>query len=185
MALVLEKGFEMGSSLFLMLGYPGAGKTTIAKMLHKLTGATHIWEDAVRLQQFPKPSFSQTENDTLHNHLNTLTGELLAAGKDVIYDTSFNRREDRERMYHIADASGATAHLIWVKTAKDLAHKRATTNAATQPTRILATILGDMDQDTFIRLTSKLEPPADDEPFVPIAGTEVTEDAIRTLLAKL
>lgn len=166
-----------------MLGYPGAGKTTIARIIHELTGAVHIWEDQVRLEQFPRPVFSGAENDALHNHLNTLTGELLAAGKSVIYDTSFNAYEDRERMYHIADAAEAETKLIWVKTDKRVAHGRATKNAAAQPTRILATVLGDMDQQTFDRLSGKLEPPHDDEPHIAIDGTETTAEHIKSLLA--
>jgi predicted kinase len=168
--------------LYLMLGYPGAGKTTVAKIIHKLTGAVHIWEDQERLKHFQNPVFSQAESDELHNLLNTRTGELLSAGKSVIYDTSFNAYEDRKRMYRIADACYVDTELIWVNTAKEIAHQRATQDTISQPTRVLATVLGDMDEETFKRLTNKLQPPADNEPYITIDGTNVNEAIIRKKL---
>lgn len=169
-------------TLYLMLGYPGSGKTTTARLIRELTGAVHIWEDQKRLETNPHPVFSQSENDRLHTLLNTQTGELLGQGTHVIYDTSFNRREDRRRMYDIADACGATVKLIWLQTDKETARQRATKDTASQPTRILATVLGDMDQETFNRLSDKLETPEDTEPYIAVDGTRVTRDYLREKL---
>ena len=169
-------------TLYLMLGYPGAGKTTVAKIMREITNAVHIWEDQVRMERFGRPAMTQEESDDLHNYLNSLTGELLAAGKDVIYDTSFNAYEDRERMYRIAGTCQASTRLIWVNTDKQTAHDRATKNTASQPTRVLATILGDMDETTFQRFVQKLEPPRGNEPFTSVNGTNVTKEAVRKVL---
>ena len=177
-------------TLFLMLGFPGAGKTTAAKIIHDLTGATHIWEDKVRLEKFPHlaivangdSSFPKEQNDELHSYLNTMTSTLLAQGNSVIYDTSFNRREDRERMYRIAAANRAEVKLIWVKTDKAIARQRATQDAAKQETRVLATALGDMDEATFERLSNKLEPPQADEYPIKIDGMHITPTVIMDTL---
>lgn len=177
-------------TLFLMLGYPGAGKTTIARIIHDLTGATHIWEDKVRLEKFPHlalieqgdSSFPQEQNDKLHSYLNSETSSLLAQGHSVIYDTSFNRREDRERMYHIAEINHAAAKLIWVRTDKEIARLRATKNTATQETRVLASVLGDMNEATFERLSNKLESPLADEHPIIIDGTSITRQNVAAAL---
>lgn len=170
--------------LYLMLGYPGAGKTTVAKTVKEITGATHIWEDYYRKKLFPELTFSDEENLKLHTYLNKMTAQLLVQGNDVVYDTSFNRYEDRLRMYEIARSSGAGFKLIWVQTPKQLAHERATKNAAQQNTRPLAQLLGDMDDATFQRLSNKLESPRRNEPTIEIDGTRVTQEYIQQSLRK-
>lgn len=71
--------------LYLMLGYPGAGKTTTAKTIHELTGAVHLWADKIRNERYPHPTHSHKENIELYDYLNELTAELLATGQSVIF----------------------------------------------------------------------------------------------------
>jgi predicted kinase len=165
-----------------MLGYPGSGKTSTAKIIASLVGAELIWEDLERKKQFPNLTFSEDENNNLHNSLNLLTEELLKTGKSVVYDTSFNRYIDRRRMYDIAAKSGSDTVLVWVQTDTDVARVRATQNARSQPTRPLATVLGDMDGQTFDRLVSKLEPPIENEQFVTMDGTKIADGYVRQIL---
>ena len=71
--------------LYLMVGYPGSGKTTAALMIHELTGAVHLWADKIRRERFGQPTYSHEENVELYNHINELTAELLRAGNSVIF----------------------------------------------------------------------------------------------------
>lgn len=166
----------------MLLGYPGSGKTTTAIILSKLSGAEMIWEDKERKEMFGVPKFSHDENLKLHTKLNDHTAAVLQAGKSVIYDTSFNSFADRERMYQIAKARGANTVLLWLVTDKDTAKHRATVDAATQPTRPLAQIIGDMDEETFNRLCNKLEEPQPHEKYVKLDGTKITSSYLRTQL---
>lgn len=113
-------------TLYLMLGYPGAGKTTVSKIIHELTGATHLWADKIRNERFAHPTHSHQENLDLYGYLNELTAELLATGQDVIFDTAFNFKKDREHLVDIARQHGAETKLIWVQTPKKVAQERAT-----------------------------------------------------------
>ena len=165
-------------TLYLMLGYPGSGKTTTSKVIHELTGAVHLWADRIRRERFGTPTYSHQENLELYEHLNELTAELLAAKQSVIFDTNFNFYKDRQKLREIAAQHGAQCQLIWVTTPKSVARERATANAHTQPTRIL----GDMPPEQFERMSRNLQPPRDDEQYIEVDGTKVTTEYIGGLL---
>jgi predicted kinase len=161
-----------------MLGYPGSGKTTTSKVIHEVTGAVHLWADAVRREQIGEPTYSHEENLKLYEYLNSVADQLLGAGQSVIFDTNFNFYKDREHLRHIAQKHGADAVVIWVTTSKELAKERATQDAHVQDTRVL----GNMPTETFERMSHNLEEPHEDEAVVEVDGTKVTPAYIKDLL---
>ncbi len=165
-------------TLYLMLGYPGAGKTTTAKIIRDLTGAVHLWADQIRRELYGEPSYTHDENLRLYNHLNQLTGELLAAGNSVIFDTNFSFRRDRKHLRDIATKHAAATKLVWIRLPRDIARERATQNAHLNDTRIL----GDMSHKDFDRLVSRIEEPDDSEPFVQVDGTQISPDYLSRAL---
>jgi predicted kinase len=163
-----------------MIGYPGAGKTTVARLLHELTGAEHLWADHTRKHWFQKPTYSQTENTELYDKLNQQTDELLAAGKSVIFDTNFNFYKDRQKLRYIAANHGAQTVLLWVQTPVEIAKQRATIEAHKHDSRVF----GNMTEQDFERLRSHLEEPKPEEQAITIDGTKVSADYLRSRLFK-
>ncbi len=161
-----------------MLGYPGAGKTTVSKIIHELTGAVHLWADHIRRERYHPPSYTHQENIELYDHLNTLTAELLAANNSVIFDTNFNFFKDRERLRQIAKQHGANTIVVWVTTTKDLSRKRATEDAHMQENRVL----GDIPVETFERMSRNLEDPRKNEDTIKIEGVDVTTEIVKQKL---
>jgi len=103
-------------TLYLMVGYPGSGKTTASKIIEQQTNAVHLWADHERKKMFAKPTYSHEENLILYDRLNDLTDQLLGQGKSIIYDTSFNFYQDRQKLRAIANKHNVECVLIWVVT---------------------------------------------------------------------
>jgi predicted kinase len=164
--------------LFLFVGYPGAGKTTIAQVIAARTGAEHIWADLERKRMFGEPKHTVEENRILYDHLNKIADEMLTEGKSVIFDTNFNFFDDREHLRHIAKKNGAEAVLIWVTTDKEIAKKRAVHGPEVGPTRVF----GHMSSQDFERIASHLQPPRQDEKVIKIDGAKLDPEAAVKLL---
>lgn len=165
-------------TLYLMMGYPGAGKTTTAKAIHELTGAVHLWADKIRNERFTNPTHSHQENLTLYAHLNELAGELLATGQDVVFDTNFNFYKDRQHLRDIATQHNAQTRLLWIKTPKAIARERATHSRHAQRN----TYPYKMPSERFERISNEFEPPHADEQVIEIDGAKITHAYIREKL---
>lgn len=161
-------------TLYLLIGYPGAGKTTTAKIIAELTGAKRLSSDEMRLKLFAQPQFSEAEHQKLYTHLNTRCQDLLKAGSSVIYDANLNRYEHRQEKYDIANQLGVKTVLIWVKTPKALAKERATHKERSRfiPKHETAPAM-------FDRIANIIEPPKADETAVIIDGTHITKEAVQ------
>jgi predicted kinase len=162
------------TTLYLFVGYPGAGKTTVANYICEATGAVHIWADRERQKMFGEPTHSAQESHKLYDALNGRTATLLREGKSVVFDTNFNFAKDRAHLRQVAKQSGAQAKIIWLTTDKELAEHRAVHDSHNKPTRLY----GNMDHETFQRITGHLQPPTDDEKPIKIDGTHVTKESV-------
>jgi predicted kinase len=164
--------------LYLFIGYPGAGKTTVSKFISEATGATHLWADVERHKLFKRPTHSQAESLELYDRLNRQAEELLAAGKSVVYDTNFNFYADRQKMRDIAVHCGAETVLIWISMPKDAAKRRAVHTTDSRNGYQTA-----MTEAQFDAIVSKLEPPAKDEKFIKINGLKLDRQEVMSLVS--
>lgn len=162
-----------------MFGYPGAGKSTTAQLLHQLTGAVRLSSDAIRLEMFPEPHFSANEHQQLYAELDRRTTELLARGHSVIYDANLNRRQHRDEKYAICKQTGAIAKLIWVQSPRDLAKQRAIA-----PERQHLVPRNESASDMFDRIASVMEEPASDEHPIIVSGSHLTPEILKTALGQ-
>lgn len=159
------------------MGLPGAGKTTLAKTLQKITKSARLSSDDYRLIIFPEPTFSKTEHDNLYALLDHSAEHLLAAGHDVIYDANLNRLIHRKEKYDLANKYNAQVILWWVKTPMELARERRVNE---QDYTLLPD--GETPERMFDRIAIVLEEPTSPELYIEIDGTHITLDNVKNIL---
>jgi len=164
--------------LYLMVGYPGAGKTTVARWIAERTGAVHLWADVERNRLFTSPTHSEAESNRLYQLLNERTAQLLGQGKSVVFDTNFNHYADRQLLREIADRNKAETLVVWVCTPTATARERAVHSKVVRNGYDFA-----MTGDQFDAIAAKLEPPRpEDEKIIKIDGTKLdAEDVMRLI----
>ncbi|HUC90363.1 MAG TPA: ATP-binding protein [Patescibacteria group bacterium] len=168
-------------TLYLMVGYPGSGKTTISKIIHQQTGAVHIWADHERNKMFVHPKHDHDENIKLYAELNIKTRQLLHEGKSVIFDTNFNFYKDRKKLRIIAAKEGAQTVVVWVTTSIDVSRSRATEQSHNKETRVW----GNMPLEHFERISCNLQPPLEGERPIKFDGTNLDPQTVIDALKKL
>lgn len=159
------------------MGLPGAGKSTFARTLHSLTNAEVLSSDAARLELFAVPTFSQNEHDKLYEILDHNLKHLLEKGYSAVYDANLNRRCHREEKYKLAQEYGTKVVLWWVQTPRELAKSR---RVSEQNHDLLPQ--GESPEKMFERIAEILEAPKDDEPYVVVDGTKISEEYVKELL---
>jgi predicted kinase len=164
--------------LYLFVGYPGAGKTTVSRIIQAKTGAVHLWADHERQTMFGKAKLSDNETTQLYDHLNDMTDTLLGEGKNVIFDTNFNFYKDREYLRQLAAKHGAEIVLVWLQTPIDIARERATQQADGRDTRVW----GNMPLDDFARISDNLQAPIDSERPIILDGSHLNEQIVSSKL---
>jgi predicted kinase len=167
----------MKPKLYLLIGYPGAGKTTVSKIIADATGAVHLWADRERHRRFGRPTHSQQESMQLYDELNAKAGQLLAGGQSVVFDTNFNFYADRQKLRDIAQRQGAETVVVWVVLPKATAKIRAVHTVDSRNGYQVS-----MSEEQFDAIVSKLEPPRDDEKVIKINGTKLDRETVIALV---
>ncbi|MFE5583324.1 AAA family ATPase [Kitasatospora sp. NPDC056531] len=125
------------TTLFLMVGLPGAGKTTEARRLAEQHRAIRLSPDEWMIPLFDGLE-ADGKRDVLEGRLLTIALEALRAGTDVVVDFGCWGRDERSAIRWLAESIGASCRMRYLPVDPDtqrarIAHRWATTPHETLP----------------------------------------------------
>lgn len=101
--------------LVAMYGYPGAGKTALARQLSDDLGAAHLQADRIRYELFEDPRYDKRENELINNLMTYMAEEFLGAGVSVVWDGSAGRALERRTLRDLARKTKAQSLVVWLQ----------------------------------------------------------------------
>ncbi len=151
---ILNKIQSAERTLFILCGYPYSGKTYIAKqIINNLKNIEYVSIDDI----FYTHGFNwntnhlptQIEWNEIFNESYTNTKKVLVKGKNVLYDSTNQTVESRDKLREIAKSVGASAYVIYIETEQKVVWKRWEENLKQNSRSIVDKKLVQMTIDMF------------------------------------
>lgn len=109
--------------VFIMVGIPASGKSTIAAAIAKEFDAVIVESDDIRERRFGKPNFTKAENAYVFDEVHRRIAKAIADGKNVIVDATNIYKRSRTDALAAATKAGRT-YAIHCDTPTDICLKR-------------------------------------------------------------
>lgn len=101
--------------LIALYGYPGSGKSFVARNLTEHIQMAHVSAGRIRNELFAKPRYDEQENSIVTHLMNYMSEEFLGSGLSVVYDANTLRASQRRRLRELASKHRAAYLLVWIQ----------------------------------------------------------------------
>lgn len=169
-------------TLVLLYGYPGVGKTYLARQLCEDIQAAHVQGERIRYELFSEPRYDRQENEIVSHLMDYMTEEFLNAGMSVVYDINAMRLTQRREMREMARKTKAQTLLIWMQIDIESAFVRVAKRDRRKADDKYSVPL---DREMFKTLVQGMQNPAPNEDYVVISGKHTYPTQRSSVLKKL
>lgn len=101
--------------LLCLYGFPGSGKSFVARNLSEHIQMAQVGADRIRSELFASPRYDNQENAIVSHMMGYMVEELLGAGLSVVYDGNTMRSSQRRRLRELASKHRAAFLLAWLQ----------------------------------------------------------------------
>jgi predicted kinase len=134
-----------GVTMFLMVGLPGAGKTTRARELAAVHRALRLTPDHWMIPLFGDP-MAGGRRFALEGRLISVALQALRLGTSVVLDYGLWGRDERSALRWLARSAGAACQVVYLPVEKDVQLNRIANRQARAPHRTFPMSEADVDK---------------------------------------
>lgn len=168
--------------LLLLYGFPGSGKTYLARQLCDNIQAAHVQADRIRHEVFDEPRYTRQENAVVLQIMNYMVGEFLKSGMSVVYDMNALRLAQRRMLRDMARKAGAEPLLLWQQIDSDSALNRSMKRDRRKTDDRYAM---QHDSGSFQKLSGGMQNPEIAEDYVVVSGKHPFKTQLNAILRNL
>ena len=146
-----------------LYGFPGSGKSFVARNLAEQVQMAHVSADRIRSELFAKPRYDKQENAIVTHLMNYMVEEFLGSGLSAVYDANALSAGQRRRLRELAAKHRAAYLLVWLQIDVESAFsrtqrrdRRTTDDKFAQP----------QTRDSFNRKLATMQNPKDEQYLV-------------------
>lgn len=169
-------------TLFLLYGFPGAGKTYFSRQLCEELQAAHVQADRIRYELFESPRYDRQENEIVTHIMEYMCEEFLSSGISVIFDVSTSRFAQRRELRELARKVKANVVLVWFQLDTDSAFSRANNRDHRKTDDKYAMKI---DRTSFENIISRMQNPTINEDYMVISGKRTFHTQRSAVIKKL
>jgi predicted kinase len=168
--------------LIMLYGYPGSGKSYVARQLSSSLSAAHVQGERIRHDLFETPRYDRSENEAVINLMSYMTQEFLGVGVSVIYDTSASRASQRLALRNLARKYKSQPLVIWLQIDSESSFLRTQRRDRRKADDRYSE---NIDRKTYDAIVSNMQNPTNAEDYVVVSGKHVFSTQLSAILKKL
>lgn len=166
--------------IFLVIGYPGAGKSYFSRQFAEVIDAIHLSDDRIRFELFNEPTYDKNEDAVVERIRDYLLEELLKSNKSIIIDANLNKA-NRKRLRESLRSTKSPFVTVWVQTDLETSFARASARDRRQTDDKYTT---SMSFETFDKIQKQFKRPERDEVVV-ISGKHLFKTQLLSVVRRI